>query len=69
MKLKDGWRRIAGYTVFVENGYVIRGVRKRGIRSSPCYPYEPYRLGGWTSAQPLAKTFKSRIKNGTIRMI
>ena len=41
MKIKDGWHKIKGYEVYVENGRVVRGV-KEDINGGevPAYPYK-----------------------------
>lgn len=69
-KIKNGWMRIAGYDLLVRDGYVVCGIKHavRGIGTILCHPYEPCKQGGWIGAQPLAKTFSTRLKKGTIKM-
>lgn len=69
-KVKNGWIRIAGYELFIKDGYVVYGIKQsvKGMWSILCHPYEPCKQCGWISAQPLAKTFTTRLKKGTIKM-
>lgn len=68
--IKDGWHKLAGYEVYVEDGYVIRGVVSEfhGLSQHSVYPYERCIYGGWSKCTPLAITFTSRIRRGTLIM-
>lgn len=70
-QIKDGWHTLAGYSVYVENGYVLRGVAPdyNGIGERSIYPYEHSKYGGLDKAiNCLASTFTARVKRGTLIM-
>lgn len=71
-KIKDGWHKLAGQDVYVENGYVLRGMEPdhSGLGLRPTYPYEPAKNGGWDRVYggALASTFTVRVKRGTLIM-
>lgn len=58
MKIKDGWRRIKGFEVYIEDGRVIRGIREdvNGGRYS-AYPYKSVE-DGWMIGKPAVSTFR-----------
>ena len=40
MKYKDGWHTICGYSVYVENDRIVRGIKlDRNKSPVPAYPY------------------------------
>ena len=45
---EDGWHTIRGYYVLVENGRIIRGMKKDRNKSLvPAYPYRKAQGGGY----------------------
>lgn len=49
MKYKDGWHTICGYSVYVENDRIVRGIKlDRNKSPVPAYPYRrDKKNGGW----------------------
>lgn len=47
-RVSDGWHTVRGYRVYVEDGCIMRGV-KRDINGGlvPAYPYKPAFEGGY----------------------
>lgn len=67
MSTKDGWTRIAGYTVYVEDGRVRRGVKNDGQETS--YPYIASKQGGWDLDQSMTPdAFRAKVRRGTAKM-
>ena len=49
--VNDGWHIIKGYTVYVEDGYILRGVKRSytGLGEVTTYPYwYDNKHGFWT---------------------
>lgn len=64
--MKDGWHKVYGWSVLVENGKVIRGINPE--RDLPVYPYKATR-NGWDICQSLSlAAFRKRMANGTITL-
>lgn len=61
--IKDGWYKVYGDEVYVEDGKVVRGVRS-GVT---CYPYEKTKDGAWRniSGEITLSAFRSGYKRGT----
>lgn len=70
--LKDGWHKVYGEDVYVENGKVERGIKKDMNNSEvPCWPYEyDKKLGGWVNitGEVTLSTYRAGLKKGTKRM-
>lgn len=66
--IKDGWHTIAGESVYVENGRIVRGTKNND--TLPAYVYRWDRGAGcWIkkgSISPAA--FRAGIKRGTIQL-
>lgn len=65
----DGWHKIEGYDVYVENGRVMHGVSYNGTRTT--YPYvHNFNDGGLdnVSGSITANAFRSRVRRGTASM-
>lgn len=65
--MKDGWHVINGYNVYVEDGFIIRGVSHD--QSKAVYVYRALKTGGYgkeTKITPAA--FRAGVKRGTIDM-
>ena len=68
-KCKDGWRAICGWDVYIEDGFVVRGVSS-GPDVVPVYPYRKDRHGGWNSCSGLTvAAFRAGVKRGTVRLM
>lgn len=65
--IKDGWHKVAGWEVYVEDGKVIRGIHRGDAVS--VYPYFYSRYGGWDLCQTLTPdALRARLNRGTARM-
>lgn len=64
---KDGWHKIAGYEVYMEDGLIVRGMsddRKRSV-----YVYRMSRLGGWDLEYNITPdAFRAGVRRGRIKM-
>lgn len=66
---KDGWHKIAGYEVYMEDGYIIRGMTGTGARQRPTYVYRASRDGGWDREDRITpNAFRAAVKRGTVKM-
>lgn len=67
--IKDGWHVICGYDVYVENGFIVRGIKEDYNRSPvAAYPYRRCRRGGWDQDNMSVDAFRSGVKRGTVCM-
>lgn len=65
--VKDGWHKIAGYDVYVENGYIKRGTKDNG--QLPAWPYRSGKDGGWDLDRYMTPdNFRRKVKNGSATM-
>ena len=78
--ISDGWHTVSGYRVYVEDGYIKRGLASDGQR--PLYVYRaclkrlPLRYGdsvsrvdGWDRVCHITPTaFRAGVRRGTIAM-
>lgn len=66
---EDGWYKVSGYEVYVEDGVIVRGVSADGQRTT--YPYIKCKTGGWDNASRCltVSAFRSRVARETARMI
>lgn len=64
---KDGFYKVAGYEVIIEDGYVAR-VCTDEERGSWGVPYIPCRTGGWDNAYKCLSpdAFRARVNRGTV---
>lgn len=66
-KCKDGWHSICGYDVYVEDGFILRGVKDNG--QLPSYVYRACRYGGWGKEERISiEAFRAGVRRGTIIM-
>lgn len=67
MKIKDGFHKVSGYTVSVEDGYICRVCvnEEKGVW---CVPYIPCKYGGYDNAYKCLTidAFRKRVERGTI---
>lgn len=69
-KVKDGWHIVYGRDVYVENGKVMKGLKKDHNNSLvTAYPYIR-RNGGWDNITGVKlEVFRSGVKRGTCRLM
>lgn len=67
--MKDGWHTILGREVLVENGYVVRGVKRSttGVGKVPAYVYWWYpKMKVWNSVKKVTPAaFRAGVTRGT----
>lgn len=66
--MKDGWHTIAGYSVFVEGGMIVRGMKNSD--TLPAYVYRWSKsLNCWTKEESITPAaFRAGLKRGTIAL-
>ena len=71
VNMKNGWHIVSGYHVYVEDGFIIRGIVDKGTsHERPAYVYR------WTPRWKLwnrsiiitVNAFRSGVRRGTIMM-
>jgi hypothetical protein len=65
--VKDGWHTIAGKSVYIEKGYIKRGMSDDGQRTT--YPYRAVKDGWDNDPYMTPDTFRRKVKNGSAAMI
>lgn len=69
-KISDGWHKLCGYDVYVEDGCVVRGVSddwKQGLRTT--WVYRTSRHGDFVFAGKVTvDAFRAGVRRGTIIM-
>ena len=64
---KNGWKKVCGYDVYVEDGMVKRGITSDGQR--PLYLYRKAKGGGWDSTSPMTiAAFRAGVNRETIEL-
>lgn len=67
--VKDGWHTIMGYSVYVEDGRVLRGILGEGNAQRTAFPFRKSKSGGWDNDAGLSvDAFKAGMKRGSIEM-
>lgn len=68
--MKDGWHEIMGYRVWVEDGMILRGMKKDYNNSwIACYVYRESRRGGFDKEEKITvDAFRAGVRRGTIWM-
>lgn len=68
--MKNGWHKVYGYDVYVEDGKILRGVDTDANGSQiPVYPFRACRDGGYTATGAITvNAFRSGFSRGTIIM-
>lgn len=68
-KMKDGWHTISGYEVYVEDGFIRRGIKyDQNGGALPAFVYRwSKKLNCWSSEDKISpEAFRSGVKRGTI---
>lgn len=76
-KMKDGWHTISGYEVYVEDGYILRGIKyDQNGGALPAFVYRRDRtkagiqVNGWTSEDKISpEAFRAGVRRDTIRLL
>ena len=67
-KYENGWHKIAGYTVHVEDGKVKWGIRDHS--GGAVYPYRwSDKLRCWVNESMTVDAFRAGVRRGTIAMM
>ena len=68
--MKNGFHKLAGYVVYVEDGRVLRGIRRdRNGYDVTSYPYRSCKEGGWDlDAGVTVDAFRAAVRRGTMAM-
>ncbi len=65
--MRDGWHKICGYDVYVENDKVLRGTKYNG--QLPSCVYRSCKSGGWDREYKISvDAFRAGVRRGTIKM-
>ena len=69
--MKDGWHKISGFDVYVEDGKIIRGTKEDSNGSIiPAYPYRACKEGGWDLEQYMTvNAFRAGVYRGTVTLL
>ena len=64
----NGWHKIAGYNVYIEDNRIVRGVTSDW--QLPLCPYTASKYGGWDNASRdlTPDAFRARVRRGTAIM-
>nr|DAF88641.1 MAG TPA: hypothetical protein [Podoviridae sp. cte242]DAF88709.1 MAG TPA: hypothetical protein [Podoviridae sp. ctCDM29] len=69
MVYKDGWRRIAGYMVYTENGVIVKGLINDGVVQIEIRDARKKYSDDWKSVESIGvENFRQRVKRGTARL-
>ena len=69
MLYKDGWRRIAGYMVYTENGAIVKGLINDGVAQIEVRDARKKYSDDWTMVESIGvENFRQRVKRGTARL-
>lgn len=67
---KDGWRRIAGYMVYTENGVIVKGLINDGVAVIEVRDARKKFNEEWVMVKSIGvENFRQRVKRGTVRLI
>lgn len=66
--MKDGWHKVYGEDVYVENGRVLRGTTGSGPAYRPTYPYRWTGNGYTIDTGITVDALRAGMKKGTIAM-
>lgn len=67
--MKDGWHIVCGYSVYVEDGKILRGTSGKGNSMTTTYPYRRSRYGGWDNESGVTvNAFRAAYRRDNMRM-
>lgn len=61
-KYKDGWHKVAGFDVYVENGRILRGIKYDAGQPLTAYCYHSSKHGGLDHYNPTPDRFRRDVK-------
>lgn len=67
-KIKDGWHTICGHDVYVEDGFIIRGIKQSGQDKLTAWVYRSAGHGWSREDRITPDAFRAGWKRGTIRL-
>lgn len=69
-QIKDGWHKICGWDVYIEDEKILRGIREdRNGSPVTAFPYRRTKDGSWTSQSGIGYwAFISGMRRQTVRM-
>lgn len=66
--MKDGWHKLLGYEVYVEDGKILHGVLGAGNSRRTAYPYR-WTKDCWALETGITvSAFRAGVNRGTIKM-
>lgn len=67
-KIKDGWHKVSGWDVYVEDGYILRGIDTDSNGSQvPVYVYRASHHGGYSREERITPAaLRAGLNRGTI---
>lgn len=69
-KFRDGWHKIAGYNIYVENNRVMRGLKGPEWNPVPSFPYRwSKNLHCWCAENMTVDAFRAGVKRDVIKML
>lgn len=67
---RDGWHNIGGYEVYMEAGYILRGILGTGNQQKTAYIYRRNKDGSWTKEEKLTvAAFYGGLARETIKLM
>lgn len=66
--MKDGWHTVKGFIVYVEDGYVIRGLTDDELRTTYCYRYNKKLRCLVATGRITVDAFRAGVRRGTVTM-
>ena len=67
-RLSDGWHKVSGFNVYVEDGYIIRGTLGKDTTYRTAYPYRSCKEGWSREYKITPDAFRAGVKRGTVTM-
>ena len=65
--MKDGWHIISECEVYVEDGYILRGIKDTPPQQTAAYIYRSAKTGGFYKLNRITPAaFRAGVKKGTI---
>lgn len=69
--ISDGWHTVAGHYVYVEDGYVMRGLKgTEGVYQTAGFIYRRLKPSGWGKETAVSvAAFRAGVKRGTLTIM